>query len=260
MWNRSHNDGNCLSLGQRTITEEEAFKIVKTWLATEFEGGRHAVERLHARRRQVLPVGMQVDESRRHHVAAGVEDDLSGERSAGYRRDAVAAHPDPPHRIESGLGVDGAPVGDHELVAPPLGGERGRKRGQRDEGEEECRRSGNGRGSDGAHGVECSRRSGRQRMPPHATCRQSARSHALAGNGGSQTRVTLGAHRGFPRWRAAGPGGIVVRDPLPRPSCATSRTPARPTPTSARTTMRRATRNGSGGTPPARCTGTWRRR
>ncbi len=41
IWNRSHNDGNVLSLGQRTITEEEAFKIVKTWLATEFEGGRH---------------------------------------------------------------------------------------------------------------------------------------------------------------------------------------------------------------------------
>ncbi len=40
-WNRSHNDGNVLSLGQRTITEEEAFKIVRTWLATPFEGGRH---------------------------------------------------------------------------------------------------------------------------------------------------------------------------------------------------------------------------
>lgn len=41
IWNRSHNDGNVLSLGQRTITEDEAFKIVNTWLATEFEGGRH---------------------------------------------------------------------------------------------------------------------------------------------------------------------------------------------------------------------------
>ncbi len=41
IWNRSHNDGNVLSLGQRTITEEEAFKIVRTWLATPFEGGRH---------------------------------------------------------------------------------------------------------------------------------------------------------------------------------------------------------------------------
>ena len=41
IWNRAHNDANCLSLGQRTITEEEAFKIVRTWLATAFEGGRH---------------------------------------------------------------------------------------------------------------------------------------------------------------------------------------------------------------------------
>lgn len=40
-WNRSHNDGNCLSLGQRTITEEEALKIVRVWLNTAFEGGRH---------------------------------------------------------------------------------------------------------------------------------------------------------------------------------------------------------------------------
>ena len=41
IWNRSHNDGNVLSLGQRTITEPEAMTIVRVWLATEFEGGRH---------------------------------------------------------------------------------------------------------------------------------------------------------------------------------------------------------------------------
>jgi ribose 5-phosphate isomerase B len=41
VWNRSHNDGNVLSLGQRTISEEEALKIVGVWLATPFEGGRH---------------------------------------------------------------------------------------------------------------------------------------------------------------------------------------------------------------------------
>jgi len=41
IWNRSHNDGNVLSLGQRTITEEEALKIVDIWLTTPFEGGRH---------------------------------------------------------------------------------------------------------------------------------------------------------------------------------------------------------------------------
>jgi len=41
VWNRSHNDGNVLSLGQRTISEAEALNIVRVWLATEFEGGRH---------------------------------------------------------------------------------------------------------------------------------------------------------------------------------------------------------------------------
>ncbi len=41
IWNRSHNDGNCLSIGQRTVSEEEALKIVKVWLSTAFEGGRH---------------------------------------------------------------------------------------------------------------------------------------------------------------------------------------------------------------------------
>ena len=41
IWNRSHNDGNVLSLGQRTVSEELALKIVKVWLETPFEGGRH---------------------------------------------------------------------------------------------------------------------------------------------------------------------------------------------------------------------------
>lgn len=41
IWNRSHNDGNVLSLGERTITQEEALAIVDIWLETEFEGGRH---------------------------------------------------------------------------------------------------------------------------------------------------------------------------------------------------------------------------
>jgi ribose 5-phosphate isomerase B len=39
---REHNDSNVLSLGQRMIPEELALGIVKVWLATSFEGGRHA--------------------------------------------------------------------------------------------------------------------------------------------------------------------------------------------------------------------------
>ena len=41
IWNRSHNDGNVLSIGERTISKDEALSIVRVWLSTEFEGGRH---------------------------------------------------------------------------------------------------------------------------------------------------------------------------------------------------------------------------
>jgi ribose 5-phosphate isomerase B len=41
IWSRSHNDANCLSIGQRTVTLDEALKIVRIWLTTDFEGGRH---------------------------------------------------------------------------------------------------------------------------------------------------------------------------------------------------------------------------
>ncbi len=39
---RQHNDSNCLSLGERMMTIEMALEIVRTWLDTPFEGGRHA--------------------------------------------------------------------------------------------------------------------------------------------------------------------------------------------------------------------------
>jgi len=38
---RQHNDANMISLGQRMLSEEEALEIVRVWLETEFEGGRH---------------------------------------------------------------------------------------------------------------------------------------------------------------------------------------------------------------------------
>jgi ribose 5-phosphate isomerase B len=41
VWSRQHNDANVLALGQRTIDEATALHIVKVWLATPFEGGRH---------------------------------------------------------------------------------------------------------------------------------------------------------------------------------------------------------------------------
>ncbi|MGH7636922.1 MAG: ribose-5-phosphate isomerase [Gemmatimonadaceae bacterium] len=39
---REHNDANVLSLGQRLISLETALQIVRVWLDTAFEGGRHA--------------------------------------------------------------------------------------------------------------------------------------------------------------------------------------------------------------------------
>jgi len=38
---RQHNDANVLAIPARFISEEEALELVKVFLATEFEGGRH---------------------------------------------------------------------------------------------------------------------------------------------------------------------------------------------------------------------------
>lgn len=39
---REHNDSNVLAMGERVIGPGLAREIAKTWLLTEFEGGRHA--------------------------------------------------------------------------------------------------------------------------------------------------------------------------------------------------------------------------
>lgn len=38
---RQHNDSNILAMGERVIGPGLAHEIVKTWLTTEYEGGRH---------------------------------------------------------------------------------------------------------------------------------------------------------------------------------------------------------------------------
>ena len=38
---RAHNNSNCLSIGERMVTETEALAILETWLNTSFDGGRH---------------------------------------------------------------------------------------------------------------------------------------------------------------------------------------------------------------------------
>jgi ribose 5-phosphate isomerase B len=40
-WSRSHNDANVLSIGGRTVPQDLALRMVKIWLETPFEGGRH---------------------------------------------------------------------------------------------------------------------------------------------------------------------------------------------------------------------------
>jgi ribose 5-phosphate isomerase B len=38
---RQHNDANVLSMGERMIPEDLALNIVRIWLETGFDGGRH---------------------------------------------------------------------------------------------------------------------------------------------------------------------------------------------------------------------------
>ena len=38
---RQHNDSNCLSLGERMVSEADAIAILDVWLTTPFDGGRH---------------------------------------------------------------------------------------------------------------------------------------------------------------------------------------------------------------------------
>ncbi|MBU3740823.1 MAG: ribose 5-phosphate isomerase B [Candidatus Kapabacteria bacterium] len=47
---RQHNDANMVAIGQRLVSEVDAKAIVKAFLTTDFEGGRHAqrVEKIHA--------------------------------------------------------------------------------------------------------------------------------------------------------------------------------------------------------------------
>tara|TARA_B100001559_G_C16230846_1_gene497786 strand:- start:126 stop:566 length:441 start_codon:yes stop_codon:yes gene_type:complete len=40
---RLHNNANILSLGARFMSEEEMYKVIKVWLSTDFESGRHQI-------------------------------------------------------------------------------------------------------------------------------------------------------------------------------------------------------------------------
>jgi ribose 5-phosphate isomerase B len=53
MLGRLHNDANICGIPARYVTENEAIEIVKVFLETEFEGGRHL------RRVQSIPISIQ---------------------------------------------------------------------------------------------------------------------------------------------------------------------------------------------------------
>jgi ribose 5-phosphate isomerase B len=40
---RQHNNANVISIGERMISLETALGIVRVWLTTPFEGGRHQI-------------------------------------------------------------------------------------------------------------------------------------------------------------------------------------------------------------------------
>ncbi|MFV0395710.1 MAG: ribose 5-phosphate isomerase B [Coprobacillaceae bacterium] len=40
---REHNDSNMIAMGQRVIGDGLALDIIHTWLATDYEGGRHDI-------------------------------------------------------------------------------------------------------------------------------------------------------------------------------------------------------------------------
>lgn len=53
---RAHNDANILAMGGRLMTPLVAGEVIKVWLSTPFEGGRHArrIEKIHAVEQQEL--------------------------------------------------------------------------------------------------------------------------------------------------------------------------------------------------------------
>jgi ribose 5-phosphate isomerase B len=64
---RLHNDANVISIGQRTVPVELALDIVRTWLTTEFEGGRHVarlngIAAVESSTGQILPTPFPVSE------------------------------------------------------------------------------------------------------------------------------------------------------------------------------------------------------
>lgn len=70
---RSHNNANVLCLGARTVSQPEVDNIVDAWLATPFEGGRHA-------RRVAKMAGLEVLEGEALATSIGGLEETEAER------------------------------------------------------------------------------------------------------------------------------------------------------------------------------------
>ena len=82
----------------------------------EVERGRHTAQR---ERGGIAGGGVQVDESGRDQEPGGVQHAPSAERALGDPRDAPVRDRDPAYGVESGLGIDHAAAGEHEVGAFP---------------------------------------------------------------------------------------------------------------------------------------------
>src|SRR5690606_14650436 len=106
----------------------------------ELEPGRHAVQHRVAVILRVLAVAVQVDEPGRDDQAGRIDDPRALQRTFRDRDDAVAADADAADRVQPGLRVDHAAVGDDEVVRPgarPAGLGQGGGRADQREGEQE---------------------------------------------------------------------------------------------------------------------------
>ena len=72
---RKHNDANMLSLGERMISPGQALEIVKTWLETPFDGGRHLRRIKQIDPKQTLPTRSKKSQKKKkpseNHAAKG---------------------------------------------------------------------------------------------------------------------------------------------------------------------------------------------
>lgn len=81
---RSHNNANVLCLSADLLGMHLIEKIVDTWMATPFEGGRHArrVEKIHAIERGENPANMDDTPEVQTGVQAGMQSGASGKAAA----------------------------------------------------------------------------------------------------------------------------------------------------------------------------------